>query len=57
MDPNACLKEIRAILSEDRRIQPSDLSTEQVARLHELISGLDSWLSNGGFRPKDWNHD
>ena len=54
MDPNEALKEIRSILESDRRIQPSDLTVEQVARLHELVAGLDGWLSAGGFLPNDW---
>lgn len=54
MDPTECLEEIRAILSKDRRVQVTDLTQEQVARLHELVSGLDTWLSNGGFLPHQW---
>lgn len=51
MDPNATLKQIRALLDaidcdEDRSDDTSDLIT--------LVNALDEWLSNGGFLPKRW---
>jgi len=42
MDPDAALEEIRQLC------RTSD------SRLAELISGLDEWLSRGGFKPADW---
>lgn len=47
MDPNETLTEIRRLCS-------LDMSKDEANRLSDLISGLDNWLSNGGFLPKDW---
>lgn len=47
MDPDACLSEIRTILSEG-----PDGDTE---RLIDLVRALDEWLTSGGFKPAAWN--
>lgn len=53
MDPNECLSEIRAILTDFDGFQRG--SNRQAAeRLAELIDALDDWLSHGGFLPSDW---
>ena len=63
-DPDIALSELREVLEElaeeiDHK-QPQDL-LDEVEPLPELVSeaidlfqGLDDWLSNGGFKPKDW---
>lgn len=49
MDPDAALAEIREILS--RRDMHEGLDAE---RLADLIDGLDTWISRGGFLPRNW---
>jgi hypothetical protein len=46
MDPNACLAEIRQIVS--------NFESNDYLRLAELVDGLDDWLSHGGFKPTEW---
>lgn len=52
MDPNANLKEIRAILAEAQK----GISPNAADRLVELVEALDGWLTGGGFLPQPWNH-
>lgn len=49
MDPDACLFEIRLLISENRGDEIADL-------LKEKFENLDAWLTNGGFLPKAWNN-
>ena len=49
MDPNAALEEIRRIIA-----KYADGRAYDANRLAELTDGLDTWLSNGGFLPADW---
>lgn len=52
MDPNAALRELRAIMAlirEHRRMTP-----EQLDHMAELFDALDGWLSRGGFFPSPW---
>lgn len=51
MDPNANLSEQREIVAASWERQ---LTRVEIARLGELTSALDGWLSNGGFLPKAW---
>jgi hypothetical protein len=44
MDPNAALKEIRAILD-----SALDGDRQDAFRVCELVEGLDGWISHGGF--------
>jgi hypothetical protein len=57
MDPNACLKEIRQIIANAREMEEDgedgDLLYDQ-DRFLDLVEALDSWISKGGFLPKDW---
>lgn len=50
MDPNAALDEIRSLAAR----ADGGLGRSDAERLAELVSGLDSWLSGGGFLPSDW---
>jgi hypothetical protein len=56
MDPNANLKEIRAIVRELTIAGNSgyQFDPRMVNRLVELVYSLDEWISQGGFMPKDW---
>ncbi len=65
MDTNAALEEIRSTYAEMQRIEdaPDDPPTdadryarhaELSARLRELIEGLDTWITRGGFLPQAW---
>jgi hypothetical protein len=46
MDPTATLAEIRERLKHD-----------DVARILELFTSLDEWISKGGFLPEQWQGD
>lgn len=50
MDPNACLEEIRYIVSTREAID-----AESMQRLIDLNDALDNWLKNGGFLPSAWD--
>lgn len=51
MDPNTALARMRALTE---RADSQQLTLEEGFELAELISGLDQWLSRGGFLPTDW---
>jgi hypothetical protein len=53
MDPDVALNEIRAlvVLYNDDKV---GLTGWQITELVEKISGLDEWLTNGGFTPASW---
>lgn len=55
MDPNACLEEIRELVSDIFADDKSNIdSLRRGDRLAELVEALDGWLSKGGFLPADW---
>jgi len=68
MDPNAALENIRALIEsimeslkgqdEDGGDQGGDafckVDTDDVLMLCDTFGGLDGWLKNGGFKPRDW---
>jgi hypothetical protein len=61
MDPNAALRELRALateLNDDARIWDGTDGLlehkDKADRAAELIAALDGWLSNGGFLPERW---
>ena len=57
MDPNAVLQTIRdlAVLCLERSDQGRRfLEAGAIAELSATILDLDTWLSRGGFLPKDW---
>ena len=57
MDPNATLNEIRKMVAAYYMYVDSDdgyLCRETALELCGKIEGLDQWISNGGFLPKDW---
>lgn len=54
MDPNACLREIRALYSIELNDNARPLKVTEAYRLAELIEGLDQWLSKGGALPTQW---
>jgi hypothetical protein len=57
MDPNEALREIRSLVEHyqgsDHMAPPRDPEVD-VTRLTELFDALDTWLSTGGFPPRDW---
>lgn len=60
MDPNQTRAELialvntsRAALDSSEGITPLELA-ERLDRLCELVSALDTWLQNGGFKPDAW---
>ena len=56
MDPDQALHDLRAALTALRRALDHD--TDQVAghagTVLDLVTGLDHWLTSGGFPPADW---
>ena len=57
MDPNANLKELRALVAfvlEDPDSEPFQDLTEQAENMAELFQALDEWISAGGFFPAIW---
>ncbi|CRK55447.1 hypothetical protein [Alloactinosynnema sp. L-07] len=49
MDPNAALTQIRDLCKDN-----PDEDFHEFDMLKELITGLDRWLSSGGFLPEPW---
>jgi len=47
MDPDEALAELRALAEKTISLDVAD-------EMQQLFSGLDEWLSKGGFLPKDW---
>lgn len=54
MDPDAALREIRAIMALIKAHRR--MTVEQIDHLGELVDGLDAWLTRGGFFPAAWRH-
>lgn len=56
MDPDANLKEQRQLLKKVEEALDSNepLANSDLERLLELTTGLDEWLSHGGFLPAAW---
>jgi hypothetical protein len=52
MDPDTALREIRTLLATERF--DNIIDTE---RLHDLVRGLDEWLTKGGTLPLTWDRD
>lgn len=53
MDPNAALAALRGHLAEVDTVEPHDVRA-LLDDLAEKVSGLDEWLSKGGFPPEAW---
>lgn len=51
MDPEITLFELRE-LAQDLSWNNDEISI----RMGELFQNLDTWITNGGFLPKDWEH-
>ncbi|AEJ93349.1 hypothetical protein SEA_SUPERCALLIE99_82 [Mycobacterium phage SuperCallie99] len=51
MDPNQTLEDIRMTISDLERVGPDP---DMVANLMDRFTALDSWLTHGGFKPRDW---
>jgi hypothetical protein len=49
MDPNTALLALRALTN-----QLAESDDPDVALLCELTQGLDKWMAEGGFLPRDW---
>jgi hypothetical protein len=52
MDPNATLAELRTLAAIDA--EDTDDADQHLARMQELIAGLDEWLSGGDYPPTAW---
>lgn len=54
MDPDACLKEMRALAGAILVGDVAENQPHESCRLAELVEALDGWLSRGGFLPAPW---
>ncbi len=54
MDPDACLAEIRRLVTQSHEAGP-DFGRTEAWRLAELIESLDDWIRGGGFLPRAWS--
>lgn len=59
MDPDVALEKLRECLAQVAALDPRPmLSLERRLELAleaaELFQGLDEWLSNGGYVPREW---
>ena len=52
MDPDANLAELRTLVAAN--IDREFVSDHVTARVMELADALDTWISQGGFLPRDW---
>lgn len=60
MDPNKCLADIRmlvSVLKTPGNECPEDIRAEDVQDLLDNVEALDTWLSAGGFLPKEWTRE
>lgn len=59
MDPNEALNNIRSMIHEWEDMGLEFMSPEEIdgfiGEFIEHVVALDDWLTNGGFRPEDWN--
>ena len=53
MDPDACLEEIRLLISQSETASPT-VAAQNYAELAEKITSIDEWLKIGGHLPKSW---
>lgn len=54
MDPNACLAHIRAIVQSFDHASDDEARAGLGSELVDYVSGMDTWLSKGGFLPHEW---
>lgn len=54
MAPEACLTELRDLVSKVCADDVGAFEEEDVRRMAELFDSLDSWIMRGGFLPADW---
>ena len=57
MDPDTCLSEIRSIVQHVDDPDEPDTVEDRFERLVQLVDGLDSWMSLGGYPPRPWQPD
>jgi hypothetical protein len=58
MDPEVALQKIRRLVGAAQlaaeAFEPTTESGRTLVEMAEAFAGLDTWLSGGGFLPKDW---
>ena len=54
MDPDANLRELRALADAILQGEGTPADCRRAVRLAELVEALDGWLSGGGFLPRKW---
>jgi hypothetical protein len=57
MDPDTCLNEIRSIVQHVDDSDEPDTVEDRFERLVQLVDGLDTWMSLGGYPPGAWQHE
>lgn len=55
MDPNKCLKDIRAHIENAGATENQREYFDCLDEVATLFLSLDNWLTQGGFKPDDWN--
>jgi len=55
VDPDVALANLREAMAELRAcVDDGRLGHAEVAEAVESFEALDGWLTNGGFKPRDW---
>ena len=57
MDPNAALVRLRELMTLLDTIDNKEDRLSAIAEVYDTFTGLDTWLSRGGFLPIAWQHD
>ncbi len=57
MDPDACLSGIRSIVQHADDPDHPDTVEHRFDRLVDLIDGIDTWMSRGGYPPRHWQSE
>lgn len=52
MDPDSALASIKSLIY--RVLEDEGLTPWEAVQLAQIVSGLDDWLSHGGFLPERW---
>ena len=55
MDPNKCLEDIRKLITNAGTSENQREYFDCLDEVATLFQTLDVWLTQGGFKPDDWN--
>lgn len=54
MDPNVALEKLRKLCEQDTKDLDEEGLVDLVYEIQDHFNGLDNWIVNGGFLPKNW---